>query len=112
MPARSRAPLMARPPRSEPDRDLRPPSRRPIGVRAPATMTDWDMKRSLQEIYSTLLRGNVTGALVCDGSPRGPSTSLCPNLGGMSSSDLVPDHLFIAIDHVGIAVPDLDDALE
>ena len=25
---------------------------------------------------------------------------------------LVPDHLLLAIDHVGIAVPDLDDALE
>ena len=30
----------------------------------------------------------------------------------MSSDSLVPDHLLLAIDHVGIAVPDLDDALE
>ena len=30
----------------------------------------------------------------------------------MSSDPLVPDHLLLAIDHVGIAVPDLDDALE
>jgi len=30
----------------------------------------------------------------------------------MSTSDLVRDHLFVAIDHVGIAVPDLDAALE
>jgi methylmalonyl-CoA/ethylmalonyl-CoA epimerase len=28
------------------------------------------------------------------------------------SDALVPDHLLLAIDHVGIAVPDLDDALE
>jgi methylmalonyl-CoA epimerase len=28
------------------------------------------------------------------------------------SEALVPDHLLLAIDHVGIAVPDLDDALE
>ncbi|WP_293785133.1 methylmalonyl-CoA epimerase [uncultured Aeromicrobium sp.] len=30
----------------------------------------------------------------------------------MSSEQLVPGHLLVAIDHVGIAVPDLDDALE
>ena len=30
----------------------------------------------------------------------------------MASDPLVPDHLLLAIDHVGIAVPDLDDALE
>ena len=30
----------------------------------------------------------------------------------MSSDPLVPGHLLLAIDHVGIAVPDLDDALE
>lgn len=29
-----------------------------------------------------------------------------------SDTTLVPDHLFVAIDHVGIAVPDLDVALE
>ncbi|TXJ04821.1 MAG: methylmalonyl-CoA epimerase [Aeromicrobium sp.] len=30
----------------------------------------------------------------------------------MTSNSLVPGHLLVAIDHVGIAVPDLDDALE
>ncbi|GAA3511771.1 methylmalonyl-CoA epimerase [Aeromicrobium panaciterrae] len=30
----------------------------------------------------------------------------------MPSDPLVPGHLLLAIDHVGIAVPDLDDALE
>ncbi len=30
----------------------------------------------------------------------------------MSSEPLVPGHLLLAIDHVGIAVPDLDEALE
>src|SRR6478672_10445017 len=39
-PAFSRAPLMATPPRSAADWSFRPPSRRPIGVRAPATITD------------------------------------------------------------------------
>ncbi|CUR61542.1 hypothetical protein NOCA1250091 [metagenome] len=36
----SKAPLMATPPRSAADWSLRPPSRRPIGVRAPATITE------------------------------------------------------------------------
>ena len=36
----SSAPLMARPPRSEPEKSLSDPSSRPIGVRAPATITD------------------------------------------------------------------------
>ena len=30
----------------------------------------------------------------------------------MTSDTLIPDHLFTAIDHVGIAVPDLDQAIE
>ena len=38
--------------------------------------------------------------------PHGTSTLLA------MSDALVPDHLLLAIDHVGIAVPDLDDALE
>lgn len=29
----------------------------------------------------------------------------------MTTSSVVPDHLLVAIDHVGIAVPDLDEAL-
>src|SRR5690348_5502347 len=40
MPALDRAPLIAIPPRSVADRSCRLPSRRPTGVRAPATMTD------------------------------------------------------------------------
>src|SRR5680860_412762 len=39
-PCFSNAPLMAAPPRSAADWSLRPPSRRPMGVRAPATITD------------------------------------------------------------------------
>src|SRR3954462_7888061 len=38
-PAFSSAPLIANPPSSAPVKPLRPPSNRPIGVRAPATMT-------------------------------------------------------------------------
>src|SRR4051794_7431434 len=48
-PARSRAALMASAPRSTAAKPLREPSRRPMGVRAPATMTDAAMKPDLQE---------------------------------------------------------------
>ncbi|MGX1250123.1 hypothetical protein RKD48_002634 [Streptomyces ambofaciens] len=40
IPARSSAALIAKPPRSAPEKDFREPSSRPIGVRAPATMTE------------------------------------------------------------------------
>jgi methylmalonyl-CoA/ethylmalonyl-CoA epimerase len=30
---------------------------------------------------------------------------------GMSAPSDIPEHLFVAIDHVGVAVPDLDDAI-
>ncbi|SCD63399.1 hypothetical protein GA0115246_1039619 [Streptomyces sp. SolWspMP-sol7th] len=40
IPARSSAALIAKPPRSAPEKDLSEPRRRPIGVRAPATITD------------------------------------------------------------------------
>lgn len=50
-----------------------------------------------------------------DGRVRGitpdPTTELLYPL-VMPSDPLVPGHLLLAIDHVGIAVPDLDDALE
>ncbi len=42
-PALSSAPLMAMPPRSVAENPFRDPSNRPIGVRAPATITDPDM---------------------------------------------------------------------
>ena len=40
MPARSRAALIAKPPRSAPEKDFSEPSSRPMGVRAPATITE------------------------------------------------------------------------
>ena len=40
IPARSSAALMAKPPRSAPEKDLSDPSSRPMGVRAPATITE------------------------------------------------------------------------
>src|SRR4028119_462907 len=46
MPARSSAALIAIPPRSAPEKSLSEPSSRPIGVRAPLTMTERDMTAS------------------------------------------------------------------
>src|SRR5919202_2981339 len=46
MPARSSAALMATPPRSAAEKSLSEPSSRPIGVRAPLTMTERDMAAS------------------------------------------------------------------
>ncbi len=40
IPARSRAALIAKPPRSAPEKDFSEPSNRPMGVRAPATITE------------------------------------------------------------------------
>lgn len=40
IPARSSADLMAKPPRSAPEKDFSEPSSRPMGVRAPATITE------------------------------------------------------------------------
>src|SRR5690242_10411779 len=87
---------MACPPRSEPESDFRPPRRRPIGVRAPATITDWVMEDSFEDSAAMLLKS-------CS---RAAGATLLPMM------TPVPDHLLVAIDHVGIAVPDLDAALE
>ncbi|GAA2401323.1 hypothetical protein GCM10010256_76520 [Streptomyces coeruleorubidus] len=40
IPARSRAALIAKPPRSAPEKDFSEPSNRPMGVRAPETITE------------------------------------------------------------------------
>ena len=73
---------MATPPRSAALNDLSEPCRRPIGVRAPATMTEPFEK----DIPSPNLS--------CDGDTILPMESLLTR-----------------IDHVGIAVPDLDEAI-
>src|SRR6476619_2693942 len=111
-PAFSRAALIATPPRSAADWSLRPPSRRPIGVRAPATMTDPDMVVP-PEVASDCSAETTQqpGSWGC----RAAHTSLsavgrCSTLRSMSTADL-PTHLFTAIDHVGIAVADLDEAM-
>src|SRR3712207_5661040 len=60
MPARSSAALIATAPRSAPEKSLSEPSSRPIGVRAPLTMTERDM---------ICLQGRAADA----GDPRGRS---------------------------------------
>src|SRR3954452_14377626 len=77
-PARSRAPLMAKPPSSAPEKSFSDPSNRPIGVRAPATRTERRMDR--------------------------PSW----RRSGVRCHD---SHMLTRIDHVGIAVRDLDAAI-
>src|SRR4051794_40393717 len=65
------------------------------------------LQKTVAPLYSDVTRRRV---LCAPDHPVGPATLLYPRC--MPSDSLVPDHLLIAIDHVSIAVPDLDDALE
>ena len=113
-PAFSRAPLMATPPRSAPERSLREPSRRPMGVRAPATMTEPDMgpPASKSGSFSTLptmcrARGVASGRCRrCRTALSATSFARCAMTAPLDDS-----RMFTCIDHVGIAVPDLDEAI-
>ena len=112
---------MATPPRSAAERSLRPPSRRPIGVRAPATMTDPDMSASCERARRTDARDDthrgrrreaVRVRPVSDRSHRVAAGHAPYDDDPMTRPPLdIPEHLFTAIDHVGIAVPDLDEAI-
>lgn len=48
---------------------------------------------------------------MCPASQKAVTSAASHYAASMSSESLVPDHLFVAIDHVGIAVADLDEAL-
>ena len=63
---------MATPPRSAADRSLRPPSRRPIGVRAPATMTEPDMRASSVAERSRSVTDDTRGRLHGSSAGRAP----------------------------------------
>src|SRR5215475_465409 len=79
MPARSSAALIATPPRSTAAKPVSAPSNRPIGVRAPLTITDPGMTRLLAELTALLspapdsrrswcwLRCSLARRLVCAG---------------------------------------------
>src|SRR6478752_4140374 len=54
-PAFSRAPLMATPPRSDPEKSLSEPSSRPMGVRAPATITEVGRSAVMGEASSDVI---------------------------------------------------------
>src|SRR5690349_2809480 len=106
---------MATPPRSAADLSLSPPSNRPIGVRAPATMTDPDMGASLLFVYSSRddtqgvrRRARPRTAHRMRKTSQGVARDRPPQHDGAMA---LPTHLFTAIDHVGIAVPDLDEAI-
>src|SRR5690349_15891818 len=108
---------MATPPSSAAVLSFSPPSSLPIGVRAPATMTDADMGASLGRAG---LRGVPPGddthgarrRARARSPPRMRKTSQAVvrrHGAGDDGAMTVPTHLFEAIDHVGIAVPDLDE---
>src|SRR5829696_218551 len=143
MPDRSRAALIATPPRSTAEKSFNAPSRRPIGVRAPPTMTERDMEPPVP--------GRRRWRPSRQGGPRGPRGIGLPfRIGPRSSTGHnepsgpavprpgrdpchihvtsqtsrredapvtnethagLPGELFRTIDHVGIAVPDLDEAI-
>src|SRR3954462_3248049 len=117
-PAFSRAPLMAMPPRSDPEKSLSEPSSRPMGVRAPATITEVGRSTVMGEASSDVIGGVPTTVVGARRSPQPSMTKgtrhtqvVCrhaPYVGTMSAT---PDPLFTHIDHVGIAVPDLDAAI-
>src|ERR1700710_2612093 len=98
MPARSRAAEMATPPRSIAVKLLRAPESFPMGVRAPATMTE----PGIAEPLSALFRQAVGPARRPGGGklPRAPARE-------------VPGYVsvFTRIDHVGIAVNDLEKSI-
>src|SRR6185369_8160665 len=88
MPARSSAALTAHAPRSVPEKSRRPPSSLPIGVRAPPTITDPGTAGLLHMVWVLFLHGTA-----------GPKAWVTVTI------------VFLGIDHVGIAVPDLDEAI-
>lgn len=90
--ARSSAAAIANPPRSVAEQLVRAPSSFPIGVRAPETMTDpmaLTIVSTLVEMVSPTASPDATSA-----APAGDTA------------------LFDGIDHVGLAVPDLDAAIQ
>src|SRR5687767_4260859 len=115
---------MATPPRSAAERSLSPPSRRPIGVRAPETITL--VERESDMVLPPSRAGTNGWCVTCDDTHATPvigsgwDVRNCSHPlarrgssdhdGRMTALDL-PEHLITAIDHVGIAVPDLDEAV-
>ena len=104
-PAFSKAPAMAIAPRSLPEKSFSEPISLPTGVRAPATITDVVIPTS--EDSSEPLK-----------SPIGDAQSFPPGYRCVMTAEqvdarpLLATALVTAIDHIGIAVPDLDAAIK
>src|SRR5688500_10218455 len=132
MPARSSASLIATPPRSAAEKSFSEPSSRPIGVRAPLTMTERDMGTSTTGRRAGVSRagraGGAASASAQDRTAGGPGgrldagrdsrhtevssqTSLREDAPVTTPDAGLPADLFTTIDHVGIAVPDLREAI-
>src|SRR6266545_1716131 len=92
-PARSRAALIATPPSCAAEKSLRDPSSRPMGVRAPATMTEPEPA--------------MTGP-----PARCPEGYLSRYLLARNASEGGVPPMLTRIDHVGIACHDLDKTVE
>src|SRR3954462_14816693 len=99
MPAFSSAALTAMPPRSTAEKPFSEPDSLPISVRAPLTMTEPAMVSLLRKVAG-------------EGLPRyrrGPLSRTPPRTRGFPDRSAC---MFTRIDHVGIAVHDLDAAIE
>src|SRR6478735_403652 len=104
---------MATPPRSLADRSFNPPSSRPIGVRAPATITDPAIRPSKVE-SSPCERYPARPAQATFAGPPRLSNASQPLAGPAvvrHDGPMFPAGLITAVDHVGIAVADLDEAV-
>src|SRR6476646_10327488 len=104
-PAFSRAPEMAIAPRSLPEKSFSEPISLPTGVRAPATITDVVIPTSKGS--SEPLKSPIGEAQSCPPGYRYVMTAE-----QVDARPLLATALVTAIDHVGIAVPDLDDAIK
>src|ERR1700722_1052522 len=104
-PAFSRAPAMATAPRSLPEKSFSEPINLPTGVRAPATITDVVIPTS-------------TGSSEPLKSPIGETQCFPPGYRCVMTAEqvdarpLLATALVTAIDHIGIAVADLDAAIK
>ena len=101
----STAPAIAMAPRSLPEKSFREPISLPTGVRAPATITDVVISY-LQEVRSA----SVTDHAYANRSSKRYRCVMTAEQ--VDARPLLASALVTAIDHIGIAVPDLDAAIK
>jgi methylmalonyl-CoA/ethylmalonyl-CoA epimerase len=106
-PAFSSAPLIAIAPKSVAEKSFSEPINRPMGVRAPATITDVVMPCLLQP------RSNVSAADLRHRLTNRPVEGYrcVMTTDHVDARPFLASALVMGIDHIGIAVPDLDAAI-